>query len=117
VQTDSRRLSNIHIVAAISSKGRSWYVVGSGNNNSNTFLFFLLRLCKLLEDEATDWRSKVRMQLDNAAYHRSNATMGVISSCCIPTFFQGPYSFRSAPVEMVFGQVKKQDLLPDENQP
>ena len=45
VEVDARRLNSYNVVAAISSKGRSWFVVGNGCNNSLTFLFFLLRVC------------------------------------------------------------------------
>lgn len=113
VEVTGQRLQGMHMVAAISSRGRSWFCVGSGNNNSATFLLFLLRLCKELDDECADWRQKVVVQLDNAAYHRSKQCMDAFASCAIPVFLQGPYSFRTAPVELVFAQVKKRNLLPD----
>ena len=112
VEVIGKRLQGTHMVAAISSKGRSWFSIGSGNNNSDTFLLYLMRLCKQLDDEAVDWREKVVVLLDNAAYHRSKQCIEAFSSCAIPVFLQGPYSFRSAPVEMVFAQVKRRNLLP-----
>jgi len=33
---ESLRLEKIHIIAAVSSRGRGWFIVGYGNNNGNT---------------------------------------------------------------------------------
>jgi hypothetical protein len=87
VEVAARRLNSYNVVAAISSKGRSWFVVGNGSNNSLTFLFFLLRVCAELQEECPEWRKKVLFQLDNAPYHRAKVCLDLFSRCAIPVFF------------------------------
>ena len=39
-----RRLDRISIIAAISTKGRSWFSINFGNNTADTYWYFILRL-------------------------------------------------------------------------
>jgi len=48
VSTDAIRLGNYNVIAAISSIGRSSFIVGNGSNNQLTFTNFLIGLCSLL---------------------------------------------------------------------
>ena len=100
----------VNIIAACSSRGRIWMTVNHGNNNTETILSFIFRLCKLLQDEDPEWRNHYRILLDNASYHRSNDAMAMYKELKIPVMFLGPYSFDCAAVEKVFCMIKKQDL-------
>ena len=111
VSTDAIRLGNYNVIAAISSIGRSAFVVGNGSNNQLTFMYFLLGMCSLLAKEHPDWRNRVVFLLDNATYHKGKDCIELFQRLKLPVFFQGPYSFRTAPVEMVFSQIKKKQLV------
>lgn len=41
----SQRLKNFNIIAGVGSKGEFFYSVNQGNNNTQTFILFLIKLC------------------------------------------------------------------------
>lgn len=105
-------LKSINIVAAMCSTGEVFYSVNCGMTNSETFCFFLVKLVEHLDAFDESWRSHSVLMLDNAGYHRSSFTQGVMKSLHLPALYLGPYHFRLAPVEMLFNYVKSRDLNP-----
>ena len=102
----------MNIVASLCSTGEVWYTVNCGKNNSQTFGLFLVKLCEHLDSLDINWRKSNVFVLDNAAYHRSEATRRLMDQLRIPVLYLGPYHFRMAPVEMLFNYVKNRDLNP-----
>ena len=102
----------MNIVASLCSTGEVWYTVNCGKNNSQTFGLFLVKLCEHLYSLDINWRKSNVFVLDNAAYHRSEATRRLMDQLRIPVLYLGPYHFRMAPVEMLFNYVKSRYLNP-----
>jgi transposase len=70
----------------------------------------LLKLIETLDKEDIEWKKKKILVLDNAAIHRSKLVTNLLSNAQIPYMFLGPYSYRMAPIEELFGHIKKHDL-------
>lgn len=102
----------MNLILAVSSKGRTWFQVNHGNNNSSTFLSFILRVCSSLQEFEKDWRLKCRFLVDNAQYHCSELVFRKLEELKIPFHLQGVYSWETAPCEKIFAQIKQKDLNP-----
>jgi transposase len=100
------------MIAAISTSGKMFFTINQGKNNSASFLYFIVKLCKRLDLEDPSWRTKLVLLLDNASIHRSRETMGYMKAFGIPLMFLAPYSFKMAAVEKLFAFVKNRDLNP-----
>ena len=50
--------------------------------------------------------------MDNAAYHRSEATLRLLEDLKIPVIFTGPHSYDAAPIETFFAHFKAADINP-----
>ena len=50
---------------------------------------------------------------DNASYHSSEETRAVLRSLGLKLIFSGPYSYSAAPIELLFGGLKRGELNPD----
>ena len=48
--------------------------------------------------------------MDNAKYHTSEETREAIHKLQIPIIYSGPYSYSSAPIELMFSGLKNKDL-------
>ena len=44
------------MIGAISSKGRTFFSINQGKNNSKTFSLFMLGLIEMLDSINSDWR-------------------------------------------------------------
>jgi hypothetical protein len=88
---ESQRLSQISVIAAISSKGRFYFTINTGSNNSLSFYWFLLKLVKQLDIKDRRWRDHTVILLDNAPYHRSSLLKEKLFLMQVPIFFLGPY--------------------------
>ena len=100
------------MIAAVCSSGELLFTVNLGKTNSNTFSFFLVKLCLHLDYEDAGWRSRTVIMMDNANYHRGVPVRELMRTLHMPVLFMGPYHFRMAPIEMVFNFIKGHDLNP-----
>ena len=50
---------------------------------------------------------------DNASYHASEETRAVVRALGLKVIYSGPYSYSAAPIELLFGGLKNQELNPD----
>ena len=73
---------------------------------------FFRQLVNKLSKDRLDWRSDTIIILDNAPYHRSEATMKLFESLRIPVLFTGPHSYDAAPCELFFALFKSADFNP-----
>ena len=62
--------------------------------------------------ETPDWMSDSVLLLDNAKYHVSEETRAGIKKLQIPVMYSGPYSYSSAPIELMFAGLKMGQLQP-----
>ena len=98
------------MIAAVSTAGRVFFTINQGKNNSTSFLYFIVKLCRRLDVEDPAWRKKLVFLLDNASIHRSRETLEYMKAFGIPVMFLAPYSFKMAAVEKLFAFVKYRDL-------
>ena len=68
---------------------------------------------KKLDSQDIDWRDFTVLLLDNAPYHNSHATLGLMQALNIPVMFLGPHSYDAAPCELWFGWFKSRDVNPN----
>lgn len=106
------RLPQISMIAGISSRGRVFFTLNQGKNNSATFSYFLSKLISLLDSKGGGWRANTLILLDNAPIHRSRESIAFQESAGLSVMFLAPYSFRMAAVEKLFSFVKNRDLNP-----
>ena len=100
------------MIGAISSKGRTFFSINQGKNNSKTFSLFMLGLIEMLDSINSDWRKSTTILLDNASIHRAKFTKSYFESYGLPIMYLAPYSFKMAAVEKLFSFVKSRDLNP-----
>ena len=53
--------------------------------------------------------------LDNAKWHTSPLMRHRLAKMGLPVIFSGPYSYSTAPVELVFSALKRGDLNPEQD--
>ncbi len=70
-------------------------------------------LVSKLDEERPGWRKNTCLLLDNAPYHTSPATLGVMEKLKIPVLFTGPHSYDASPCELFFAHFKKADINPN----
>ena len=74
---------------------------------------FLHSLTDTLDVESPGWQDDTVFLLDNAIYHTSEETRAVIRSLGLKLIYSGPYSYTSAPAELLFSALKIGELNPD----
>ncbi len=100
------------MIAAISSKGCTYFSINQGKTSSLTFALFLIGLCEILDSRDPDWRKSCTLLLDNASMNRSEVTRTHFREFGLPIMYLAPYSFKMAAVEKLFAIVKNRDLNP-----
>ena len=73
---------------------------------------YLRKLVLKLDQEDADWLKNTVILLDNAPYHASEGTIGLLEGLNIPTIFTGPHSYDAAPIELLFAAFKSADVNP-----
>ena len=74
-----------------------------------TFFNYLIRE---LEQEDPLFRDSVIIQLDNAAWHTNSVLKNRLAKMKLSVIYSGPYSYTTAPIEMLFAALKLSDLNP-----
>jgi transposase len=106
------RLPQISIIAAISSKGSTYFSINQGKTTSLTFSLFIADLCEVLDKKDRDWRKTSTFLIDNASIHRAAETKINFEAFGVPIMYLAPYSFKMAAVEKIFAFIKNRDLNP-----
>ena len=70
-------------------------------------------LMRQLDSEDPDWQGKTVFLLDGARYHTSEDMREYFRNLQVQVMFSGPYSYAAAPIEMVFGALKRGELNPE----
>ena len=73
---------------------------------------FLTQLVQMLDAEDRHWRQDTVIFWDNASYHKSRRTRGLLQELGVPLMQLGPYSYDMAPAELLFAKLKTADLHP-----
>ena len=104
--TDRAVNPRLALIAALDTAGRVYFSVNHSNTDSDVLLLFLRLLVLRLNDDTPDWMSDSVILLDNAKYHTSKETREALLKLGIPVIFSGPYSYSSAPIELMFSGLK-----------
>lgn len=89
--TSTVRLEGINFICGLASSGEVFYTVNLGKTNSESFSWFMIKMVEYLDGQDGDWRMNTVFMIDNAQYHRSDATKKLVSNLKIPLMFLGPY--------------------------
>ena len=73
-------------------------------------LVFLKHLMNQLDSEDSDWLSKTVFLFDGARYHTGEEMREYLKKLEIKVIYSGPYSYSSAPIELLFGGLKFGEL-------
>ena len=101
------------MITALDTEGQVWFTLSHANTDSNMMALFLRSLDNQLERESPGWKENSIILWDNASYHASAETRTVVQTLGLKTIYSGPYSFSAAPIELLFGGLKKGELNPD----
>ncbi len=94
---------------AVSSDGDRYFQFLRGTNNEASVSAFFFELASYLDITKPDWRDSHVLLLDNCSSHKTKITRTVLRNLGFKVMFSAPASFLSAPVEMLFGAVKRKD--------
>ena len=94
------------LIAALDTDGRIYFSLNHSNTDSEVILLFLTELVSLLNQETPDWMTDSVILMDNAKYHVSEETREGLRKLQIPIMYSGPYSYSSAPIELLFSGLK-----------
>ena len=101
------------LIAALDTEGRLYFSLTHANTDSDVLLVFLKHLMRQLDNEDAEWASKTVFLLDGARYHTSEEMREYLKKLQVQVIFSGPYSYAAAPIEMVFGVLKRGELNPE----
>ena len=75
---------------------------------------FMSEMIKTLDAEDRHWRTNSVIVWDNAGYHGASPVLELLKEQRAPILFLGPYSYHTAPAEMLFAALKVQPLNTDQ---
>lgn len=101
------------MIAALDTDGRVWFSLAHATTDSDVIMLFWRRLTYQLDIEGPGWREDTVFLWDNATYHTSAETQGVLRQLGLRVIFSGPYSYDAAPIETLFSQLKLRELNPE----
>jgi hypothetical protein len=76
-------------------------------------LIFLIHLVNQLDLERPSWKEETILLLDGAKYHTGSRVREYLRKLELQVIWSGPFSYSTAPIEMVFGILKFGELNPD----
>ncbi len=101
------------MIVGLDTQGSVFLTLVQANSNSKIMEIYLHELVAKLDDERPGWRKNTCLLWDNAPYHSSPATLGVLEKLKIPVLFTGPHSYDASPCELFFAHFKKADINPN----
>ena len=75
-------------------------------------MVFLGYLVQKLDQETPGWRSSTWILLDGACYHTGAEIRSFIHKMQLKVVWSAPYSYSTAPIELLFGGLKFGELNP-----
>ena len=106
----SPRLS---MIAALDNQGNVWFSLAHATTDRDVIALFLNQLVKILDAEEPGWQEESILLWDNAPYHSSGDTLGIINKLGLQVIYSGPYSYSAAPIETLFSGLKLGEMNPD----
>ena len=111
--TDKQVQPRISLLVALDTEGRMWSALTQANTDADVMTLFLRYLVRQLDRETQGWQESSTILLDNAAWHTQSVMKKRLARMNMPIMYTGPYSYSSAPAELVFAALKLGDLNPD----
>ena len=96
----------IALIAALDTEGRIYYSLTQANTDQNVMMVFLQYLLDQLDLERPSWKDDTVLLLDGARYHTGSQVREYLRKLEVQVIWSGPYSYSTAPIEMVFGALK-----------
>ena len=101
------------MIAALDTDGRIWCSLTQANTDADVMCLFIRRLMKQLDLETPGWQENTTVLLDNASWHVKPEMKQRLARMGLQTCYTGPYSYSSAPIELMFAALKLGDLNPE----
>ena len=98
------------MIVAVDNRGKIYSSLFQANSDGDTLELFMAYLIKTLDEEDKKWRNNTVLMWDNAGYHAADSVLTLLRDQQVPMLFLGPYSYRTAPAEMVFAALKVQHI-------
>lgn len=111
--SDKQVQPRISLIAALDTEGRVWASLTQANTDSDIMALFLRYLTRQLDLETPGWQENTTILLDNAAWHTNPIMRQRLVKMQIPIIYSGPYSYSTAPIELMFAALKLGDLNPN----
>ena len=96
----------LKLIANSSSKENVYFSLMQKSTNCYVMMLFQRNLQRQLDAERPDWRETTYFLLDGARFHTSEAMRVHFRKMDLKVIFTGPYSFSSAPIELLFAALK-----------
>ena len=71
---------------------------------------FLIHLTNYLDEESPNWRDNTIILLDGATYHKGAEIRNYMRKLKLDIIWSAPYSYSTAPIELLFGALKFGEL-------
>ena len=89
-----------------------WCALTQATTDADVMTTFLSSLAKRLDQETPGWQENSTILLDNAAWHTNQVMKQRLERMALPIIYSGPYSYSTAPIELVFAALKLGELNP-----
>ena len=96
----------IALIAALDTEGCIYYTLTQANTDQNVMMIFLQHLVNQLDLERPSWRDDTAIMLDGAKYHIGSKVREYLRKLDLQVIWSAPYSYSTAPIELVFGNLK-----------
>jgi len=104
----------VSLIVALDNHGEIYWALNQGNSNAEVMCLFLKGLVTKLNGESRQWRKKTVIYWDGAGYHDCAEVFRCILHLDIPIAMSGPYSYDTAPCELLFAEFKSVNINPRE---
>ena len=73
---------------------------------------YINELVKLLDKEDKNWRKDTIILHDGAGYARGKTIVNTLNELRVPYMLLSPHSYNVAPIELLFGAIKTNNINP-----
>ena len=102
----------ISLIAALDTDGRIFFSMTQVNTDQKVMMVFLAYLIQKLDQETPGWRQDTYVLLDGARYHTGEDIRDFLHKMQLQVIWSAPYSYSTAPIELMFSGLKFGDINP-----
>ena len=102
----------ISLIAALDTDGRVFFSMTQVNTDQKVMMVFLAYLIQKLDQETPGWRQDTYVLLDGARYHTGEDIRDFLHKMQLQVIWSAPYSYSTAPIELMFSGLKFGDINP-----